>query len=227
MRFSALLIVTLFLTSCASYTPGSQAKRTKGTSQEQVSVTAKIDSNMSLDDFLFVNFYFSNYGSEWARIKNIEIVSIKDHPDARVIVGKDLYYWGKSMEHKLAVDAYNRDIMYGSLALLGAGVALAGGSSGSKPTARLGAALATGAIVFSEVQNILDNISELERTAIVPENHLFSPFTVPPHLTTNKWILFQKMNAKNLCMITFRITYIDDKTATFDSRLSDRCSYEE
>ncbi len=216
-----LLIFGLLLTGCASYTPGDNARQIKSDSQELVSITSNVDSEMSFKDLVFVNFYFANKSANWARVKNIEILDIENHPDARIIVSGDLHAWGKAMEHKIAIDSYNRKILTGAIALAGAGVMIKGANSNSKGTTTTGLVITSGALVINDVQNLMKNVSDLERSSLVPEDHLYSPFTIPPHLVTNKWILFQTTNPNKLCTIDFKVTFIDGTSTVFNGSLND------
>lgn len=182
---NVFFLLILLLTSCASYTPG---KMTQIDTKEKLGISAQIDSDMSFDDLTVINFYFSNPTTSWTRIKNIELLGIENHPDIRVIVGKDLYYWAKSMEYKVAIDNHNRELFWGSMALVGAAVSIAGSSSNSMTTVKVGAALAVGSLLVNDVENILEKVSALERASLVPESHLYTPFSIPPHLVTTKWM---------------------------------------
>lgn len=209
--------IMLLLTSCASYSPGQDATIERLTSNEILGLSAKVDDTMTYKDLVFVNFYLFNPTNNWVRVKSAELIDIEDHPDLRVIVGKDLYYWAKSMEHKVAIDNYNREMLLGSLAIGGAALAI---SSNNASAARLGTALTVGSVLLSDVENLLEKISTLERASLVPEDHIYSPFSVPPKLVTRKWVLFQKMNVKRLCRLKLKLTYIDGTMTVFGSELT-------
>lgn len=216
MKFILILLV-LLLTGCASYTPGEDAEILQNDSSEILNASAQVDSRMSFKDLMLVNFYFSNPTKNWMRIKNVEITNIENHSDARVIVGKDLYYWAKSMEHKIAIDNHNRELFWGSLAMAGAAISV---SSNSTTTSGIGAALAIGSITVGTAEELLAKVTSLERASLVPESHLYSPFSIPPHLVSTKWILLQKMNIQELCRLKFKVTFIDGTSALFNSELT-------
>ncbi len=215
--FIALL---LLISSCASYTPGEDADLVQNNSKEKLALSAKLDPDMSFEDFAMINFYFFNNTSKWMRIKNVELVEIENHPDVQVIVGKDLYYWAKSMEYKIAIDRQNRELLLGSLALVGAGVSIAGGYSGSAKTALAGAALTIGTITLAEAEHLIDKANTLERASLIPEGHIYTPFSVPPFLVTTKWILLQKMNLKRMCRLKLKVTFVDGTTTIFNNELT-------
>lgn len=210
-------ILLLLVTSCASYSPGQDATIERHTSKEVLGLSAKIDDTMSYEDLVFVNFYLFNPTNNWARVKSAELIDIENHPDMRVIVGKDLYYWAKSMEHKVTIDNYNREMLLGSLAIGGAALAI---SSNNASIGKLGAVVAIGSVLLSDVENLMEKISSLERASLVPEDHIYSPFSVPPKLVTRKWVLFQKMNVKNLCRLKLKLTYLDGTITVFGSELT-------
>lgn len=215
-----LIPLMLLLTSCASYTPGEYSEIEKTDSKEVLLASANIDETMSFGDLILVNFYFKNPSQNWLRVKNVEVVDIENHPDVRVIIGKDLYYWARSMEHKIAVDNHNRELLVGSLAMAGVALSIAGSTSRSMTTAGVGAALAVGVVTLDAAENLLEAVSTAERASLVPESHLYSPFVIPPNLVTRKWVLFQKMNTQRMCRLKFKVNYIDGTSAIYNNELS-------
>jgi hypothetical protein len=209
------LILLLSFVSCASYNPGEQATELRSDAKGDVLLTSINDDELSLPNLEFYNFYFENKSTEWRRIKKIEILGIKDHPEAKIIIGKDLNDWARAIEHKVKIDEYNNKIISSALAITGAGIAAVGVHHNSNSVGETGAVIGSGALAVLEAQEIFSKISDLERSSLIPTEHLLTPFAIPPQLVSTKWLLIQKDPETQINTIVLKITYEDETTTVF------------
>lgn len=79
-----------------------------------------------------------------------------------------------------------------SISLAGLAIASGGVNQNSIGTLNAGLALTTGALTIGSAQKLFSKISDIERSKLVPEDHLYTPTSIPPHLVMKKWLLLQK-----------------------------------
>jgi hypothetical protein len=203
------------LSGCASYNPGNDASVMKSDAKDILKLSSAIDRDFSTDDLVFLNFYLENKSAEWARIKNVSVLAIENNLDAKIVIGQDLVFWAKAIEHKVAIDNQNRQAIMTSLALAGAGIAVEGASRNSSGSINTGVAMASGALTIEGTQSIFGTISDLERSKLVPEDHLFTPSAVPPHLVLKKWLLVQTKPKSPVHKIVVKVIFEDNTSTVF------------
>ena len=225
MKSLLLLFLSLTLISCASYQPGKFVMHDKGFHPKQTPITAKIDQTFTNYPFIMVDFSFGNESLEWKRIKKVEVLSVDGDKSAKIVVGKDLSAWAKSMSYKIQIDNHNKQMLIGSIAAVSAGVAAYGSASGQKGTALagMGGLIAVGTI--DSINKVFDKIDNLERSALVPEAHLYTPFSIPPKLVTKKWILIQRKDKSTVKRLDFKVIYESGKTGTYFAELGSGSPY--
>ena len=124
--------------------------------------------------------------------------------------------WGKSIKNKVAVDRHNYEMVLGALmagAVIGAS---SSANSGSVNATKNYALVMGGATITGTVNELTTKVSDLERTQIFPENHLYSPFSVPPGLVSKRWILIQYKPGIQINNFSFDIYYKDGKKTTYN-----------
>lgn len=218
MRYGFLLVL-LMLVGCASEHPGDYVRLNSGENPENLRISVDTDSTYTYGPYVFYNIVFGNEGDEWIRVKNVEIDDFPKAPDARIIVGQDLVSWDLSMQRKLSIEGHNRNLVVGTLAtvaLVGAAVAGAKGNTGG---AIAGLAATGGVLTVDGINRAMRKATEAERATVVPPEHIYSSFTVPPSLTTAKWLLVQFPGQVIPCNLNMTVTYIDGKKASYVGRI--------
>jgi hypothetical protein len=183
------MLCLFFFNSCASYLPGHQSSLIDG-DQNQLVVSTKIDEQVSTENYTMFYFYFSNPTNEWIDVKKVKLY-FKDkniNQKTQIVLGQRLSAWIHSMKFKISVDQWNQSIFLASLGLAG-GIMMSTSSNSSHAKVGGGVFLSsTGAQMGISMMNVMNDI---ERSKMIPENHLYRPFSIPKGLFTKKWILLE------------------------------------
>ncbi len=175
-----LLFLSFLLSfGCASYQSGQYAEIISGEHPLNTPITGKLESALTTDHYAVVSFIFGNESSDWLRIKKVRL-NFNDkelNESINIIVGQDIATWSESIKYKVAIDQWNKEIIWGSIALAGAATAIASSSESALFYVGTGTyALSSGVLVVNEV---LDKMEKLERGKLFPRTHLYKPFSVP------------------------------------------------
>lgn len=213
--------VLLTLVSCASYNPGNYADVMKGDHPKSTPINADIVDTYSYKPFSHINFTFGNKGTKWRRVKKITVTNIAGSEEARIIVGSDLVSWAKGTSRRAKIDAHNTQMVLGAVAgafAIGAGAAYNGGNNG------LAGGLAVSALTvatISDFNNLMDGIDGLELAKLVPPEHLYTPFAIPPGLYISKWLVVQMPVGKLLTYLDFDVEYLSGEKVSYRVKLDD------
>lgn len=216
MKLSSLILTCLFfLSSCASYQKGEYARVLEGEHPKNLPISVEYDDTYSTRYFNFLTVTFGNYNPDWVRIKKVEVTSIPGLEDFRITAGPDLSFWGEAIKHKIAVDNHNRQLFVNTLVGVSAAAAYTGAQSGNDGLAT-GGLLALGATAGIEGFNsYMNKLDSLERAKILPPDHLYAPFSVPPGLHLKRWLLVETQQKQSFCEILFNVTYEDEKVVKY------------
>lgn len=187
----------------------------EGAHPKNLPISVEYDDTYSTRYFNFLTVTFGNYNPDWVRIKKVEVDSIAGLKDFRITAGPDLGHWGEAIKHKIAVDNHNRQLFVNTLVGVSSAAAYAGASSGNEALATSGF-VAVGATVGIEGFNsYMNKLNAVERSKILPPDHLYSPFSVPPGLHLKRWLLVETDKKRNFCQIVFNVTYEDEKVVKY------------
>lgn len=210
----------LLLTSCASYNPGNYAHVKSGKHPKDLPINAEYYRDYSNFPLHFVNVTFGNKSEDWRRVKSVKVTNVGGIDKSRIIVGPDLVYWSKGITRKLKIDSHNTRMVLGAIA---GAFAVGAGVSASNGNYDLGIGLAAGALATATVADlnvIFDKIDSLEIAKLVPPDHLYSPFSIPPNLFITKWVVFQTPKGEIPKYIDFEVKYLSGETASYRTKLS-------
>lgn len=211
-----LIIAMIFVTSCASYNPGSYAKISGGEHPKNLPINAKVYNQLSHGPFTYVNFTFGNMGNEgWRRVKKVRILDIGGIEGARLVLGPDLNFWSEGMRRKTSIDAHNTAIL---MATLTTGLAVGAAASGYKGNYQLSTQLFGAAATFTTIQafnQAFDEADALEIANLVPPSHIYRPFSIPPRLYLARWALFETPNGQRPKYVEFEVQYLSGKTGKY------------
>lgn len=219
MKFFPIVLIMLFLTSCASYNPGEYAHVKKGKHPKNVPINAEYYRDYSNFPLHFVNVTFGNQSEDWRRVKSVKVTNVGGIAKSRIIVGPDLVYWSKGITRKLKIDSHNNRMILG--AIMGA-FAVGAGVSANNGNYDLGIGLAAGALAtatVADINSIFERIDSLEIAKLVPPDHLYSPFSIPPNLYITKWVVFQTPGGELPKFIDFEVKYLSGETASYRTKL--------
>jgi hypothetical protein len=215
MRSTAYLLSLLLLVSCASYNPGKYADVTKGEHPANTPINAEIGSAYSYKPFTFINFTFGNRDTEWRRVKRVTVTNIGGEKDARIIVGPDLVSWAQGTSRRARIDAHNTQVILGAVA---GAFAIGAGVSSYKGNSKLAGGLAAGALTaasIADINRIFSKIDSLELSRLVPPEHIYTPFSIPPSLYLTKWLVVQMPKGKRVRFLEFDVEYLSGKSASY------------
>lgn len=216
-----LLIIVLVHFGCASYQAGNYAEIISGNHPSDVPITGKLDSTLTTKHYAVINFSFGNGSREWLRIKKVRL-DFKNkelNKKVNIVFGQDIITWAEAIRHKVAIDQWNKEVIWGSIALAGAVTAAASGSSSDSNLLYAGAGtytLASGVLVAN---GIIDKINDLERAKLFPKTHLYQPFSVPAGLFTNRWVLLQVDRDDIPSEIYFDVEYLNGEKVKYRVRI--------
>ncbi len=216
MKMTSALIVVLTLASCASYNPGNYADIKGGEHPQNLPINAKVYDQLSESPFTYVNFTFGNKSADtWYRVKRIRVTSIGGIKGARLVVGPDLKFWAQGMERKTKIDAHNRAMVFGAIQ----GALLVGAAaSGASGKTDLAVGMAAGSMAYTSIEafNQAFNKADMkELNALVPEGHLYRPFSIPRNLYITRWAVFETPAKKKAKYIEFEVEYLSGKKASY------------
>lgn len=218
-----LLSLLLLNIGCASYQSGGYANVISGDHPSNIPISGKLDSTLTTKHYAVINFTFGNSSKEWLRVKKVRLDfnNEKLNKKANIVVGQDIVTWAESIRHKVAIDQWNKEIIWGSIALAGAVSAAASGSSSNSGLLYAGAgtyALTSGVLVAN---SIVDKVDDLERAKLFPRTHLYQSFSVPAGLYTNRWILLQIDKGDIPTEVYFDVEYLDGKKAKYKIKIKE------
>lgn len=211
MKF-LLLAVLLTVVSCASTHPGRMGDEIHKQKQEELIVSAERVYDYSDPTLSFINVTMENTSDRWIRIKSAEFSCGEEcNQKVNVIVGNDLIVWAKSKKEKMAIDEYNADLVRGGLTLGGTIMAILGDST----AATAGAAVAGVGVLGTAIHGISKEKAQVETSTWVPEEHIFSPTSIPTSLFTRKWLLVNHPKGYKMQSFLLRLKTVDDEELTY------------
>ncbi|MFZ4715556.1 MAG: hypothetical protein ACOYL6_17665 [Bacteriovoracaceae bacterium] len=209
------LLLSFLLTACASYHNEHTAIMKDGSRIDKLKVSSAADEKLSSEYFQLLNFTFANDQDDWIRIKRVIISNQTISEDINLVVGDDLVSWANSAKAKLEVDEYNKQMWLGGVT---AALMVAGAAAGAKAGNPIYLAPAFGALGVMVANDYFSKVSELERSKLLPPDHLYSPFSVAPGLFTKKWILLQGKGKPFPCELPIEVEFVDGKKTNFTAR---------
>jgi hypothetical protein len=213
MKNVYLVAIVFVLSSCASYTNGKKASAI-GEKKQDVTVKAFINKEFTTDYFTFVQVDFVNNTKDWKDIKKVTLNS--SDKDIKIIVGPRLRDWNNAIRQKVAIDRYNREVLFGAAMGVAAVAAIDSSYKGNVENSKAFLAAMAGTAVASDINNLTNNISDLERAVIFPTTHLMAPFSIPPGLFAKRWILLQIKSDVQLVTFSFNVHYKDGSKNTYN-----------
>jgi hypothetical protein len=216
IKTSLVVLILSTLVSCASYNPGNYADIKSGEHPKNLPINAKTYDQLSESPFTYVNFTFGNKSADtWYRVKRIRVTSIGGIKGARLVVGPDLKFWAQGMERKTKIDAHNRAMVFGAIQ----GALLVGAAaSGASGKHDLALGLVGGSMAYTSIEAFNQAFNEAdmkELDALVPEGHLYRPFSIPRNLFITRWAVFETPGKKKAEYIEFEVEYLSGKKVSY------------
>ncbi len=214
---NTLIAFSFTLISCASYQNGHEAKIETNynttISSEDILVTADTNDEYSTDYFSYIQVEFGNQTDKWKDVKKV-LLNVKGN-ELKIVLGQRLNDWSKSIQNKVDVDRQNLDMTLGLVTALAAAAAISSAKSDNTQSTKAYLNVMAGTAIASEVNSLSDKISDIERTKIFPDSHLYSPFSLPPGLVNKRWILVQHSKDVMIDKLSFDIFFKNDKKRTY------------
>lgn len=228
------IIVLSFLACACASVRGTNVAQPEQSSDKQLSQKGLIVSGtemVALGSKHFINLDFSieNNTNKYINIKKISLDfgSPDINSQFQIVTGKDLLAWADAAQQNLTVNNHNTDMILASVYLAGATVAVA--ASNDTGVAVAGLAVSTGALATGAARDVRNQIQNIERAKLYPNNsersitvpysHLAAgDFSVPPALHSKKWVTLYAQNAEMLNKVKgarIIIEYGDGQTENF------------
>lgn len=209
MKLFNIILISLFLTGCASPKLGPSANFYSPDSsmlvESPLDISGRFNGGMCSQNFAYINISIQNPSSEWKELKNITL----DFPyglndQFEIVNGRKLKSWAVAQEVKEGRDNHNSQMA--KLAVAGLGLGLIGGSNRNGKLA--GAGLVAGVAASTEVNGVFKR----KETAETGNSfHLLDgDLLVPPNMDRQYWLL---LSAKKHApfMDNIEVSYVDEK----------------
>lgn len=190
MKLIFCCILTLLISACASKQLPMKANVESIPSDSKLNVTAKVLNDFSDDYNVLLQINFQSLDGKWLRVDEAEIAFDTDDKDPfNIIVGKDLVTWAEAKMEEKKMDNHNQ--AFGTLAVSTAGglAAIAGIMSDNENLASLGILTVGAASSYEAYSMMKQSQKEAEGVKLVPDGHLYSPFTIPSMSLSKRWVL--------------------------------------
>ena len=219
MKKFIIIITLVFFNACASVHYNQFAEelsldKSENPKNKDLKISTALINKLCSEYFGMVNLTFENKTDKWIRIKGVKVY-FKDElieQNVKITSGADILHWKKPMMSKLEIDDFNRKLLMGSLAVLGAGIS---SFSSDKYMEMAGGAVLLGSLTSLSVNEYNKHIDTLENSRIFPENHLlYEDFVIPPGLFTKKWLLLNTQSHEEIPYIKNVFLEIEEDNGT-------------
>lgn len=188
MKSISSLLLALFLSACASVHPGNHAKIMSGNPDLEVSIEKNLDYSDPTNQFYTVTI--ENKGTEWLRVDEVDLdFSNTENVEHRMVVGPDLKAWIDSTAVRMQVKEQNDHMLDQIVGISGAVVMVASAAKGDRSGLLLGGATTAGAAAHETFRQERQMLQAAESARMVPESHLYAPFTVPSGGFRRAWFV--------------------------------------
>ena len=181
MKVTSLLLVCLFISSCATTMPGNEVS----TGDKKVTASLATLSDYTNDQIQFYQFSLKNETDTWIELEG---ATLEASNSISVLVGARLSSWIEACTLEKNVSDYNTALVLGSVAVAGAAVA---GASQHKGTSTAGAVFALGSIGALGVRDYQNSKDRVEFQKAFPERHIFQQVVIPPRKVIQRWIVVE------------------------------------
>lgn len=181
MKIFILLILPLFLTSCATTMPGFDTN----TGSKHVTATVEKNPTFTNSQIQFYQYSIKNQTNNWIEFEG---ATMSGSPEVSVLVGDRISSWIEACTLEKNVADYNTAMFLGAVAIGGAAVA---GGSNHQQTSSAGAIIALGSITTLGVRDFQNSKNKVEFQRAFPSKHIFQPFSLPPGKVIQRWILVE------------------------------------
>jgi hypothetical protein len=191
MKANLCLLFAFALSACATTHPGKIGEVVSGPKQPLV-ISAERQSHFSDEHYTFVTFTVENKSDDMARIKSSDL----DFDDAAelkgsVIVGKDLVAWGEANEEEMKKSRHNRDLAQLGIILGGLALEMVGNTQHNRGLTAAGDVAMIGGTGWTLGTSISQAIERAHNPRLVPDEHIYSQFSVPAGKYVRKWAVIQ------------------------------------
>lgn len=214
--FLVVLLIPYLLVGCAHKTLELQGEQVASSDNTKILASASIIEEFSDPYNVLVQFNLESKDGNWVRVDSVDLdMRNKDNAPYNVIVGNDLKTWQTAKLEEYKIRSHNRSMTsagLGALGLLAAGV---GGATGNDSLATAGALLYTG-VLINDVYEVFQTAKGLAQgVALVPENYILAPMTIPSMSLVKKWVLINFPDGRMATHVTLKLKTIEGETLAF------------
>lgn len=182
-----IMPLAFFVMGCATTHPGNVGKSIKASSPIPIKISAQSVDGSYDDTYQLIDVTIENMSERWVKINSAQVV-ISNPAELSVIKGEDLRHWSQAMRFKLEKDQHNAEIA--QAVILTGGVIAA--HSNDSATSAAGSIATLGVLGWAVADAVNFSYRKATQAGAFPENHLYSPFSIPGRLFTRRWVVLNK-----------------------------------
>lgn len=180
-----LIVISFVLASCATTMPGNEV----ATGTNDIAAVIGRNNDFSNERIQMYQVSLMNNTNEWVEMNGANLgLADSSNTQLSVLVGNRLSAWMDACSIERKVTDHNIALAFGSLAIVGAGVAA---GSNHSATSKTGAIVALGSIGGLAAMDFQKSKNKAEFQNAFPDNHIFQSFIIPPKKVVQKWILIE------------------------------------
>lgn len=210
-------LLALTLSACASKKLPLRADIVSATSNAKLNVSAEVINDYSDEYNVLFQVNLQSKDGKWLRIDESEISFDTDTQDPfNIIVGKDLVTWAEAKAEEKRIDDHNSDFASWAVTAVGGAAAVTGILTDSKELSALGLTAVAGASGYESYKVIKNRQKEAQGVKLVPDGHLYMPFTIPSMSLVKRWVLINCPSGRIGRILKLRLKTVEGDTFSFN-----------
>lgn len=171
-------------------------------------ISASREATFSDKHYSFFTFTIENKSDRILRVKTSDLHFDKDvESESNVLVGNDLVAWAQGWEERDKKEQHNAKVARTALLIGGIFANSIGRSTDNSALQVIGGAAAVGGAGWSLSSSINQSMANLHNPKKVPEEHIYSSFSVPAEMFVRKWAVIEKGVGTNIKKIYLTVTF--------------------
>lgn len=205
------------IASCASTHPGNYASKISGTTDIPLKISAQTIDPDPATPFQLIEITLENESNDWVRIAGASL-SLGDPTITKLsaVLGSDLTNWAEAMAAKQQKEEHNREMLQAGLAIAGAAAVVAGDVNDKPNLAVAGAGVLVGTTLWAASDAIAASKRRANGVDKIPDNHLYTPTSVPGKLFIRRWVLLNKPANVMINKLVFSLRTIEGASAFYE-----------
>ncbi|HEX7676472.1 MAG TPA: hypothetical protein VF412_20010 [Bdellovibrio sp.] len=216
------VILCLGLSACASKELRIHGQEESSTALFNMEVSAEINEDYSDPYNILLQINFESNDGKWIRIDEAEVFTDNKEDAFNVIVGKDLVSWAEAKDEEKKIRDHNTEMTDNVITGVGGAAVVLGILTGDKNIAAAGLSGVAAGAGMSAYHKISEKKKNAQGVKMVPEGHLYAPFTVPSMSLTKRWVLINCPSGRVSKVIKLRLKTVEGESVTYKINLMER-----